>query len=190
MDDFNLYFRFKNGDMKAFEILYDRYAPSLYRYLLRLLSSEDESKDVLQETFFRLYKSSLTEKGKLSAWLFKVATNQAYRILVKKKRFSSLEDTEVERRSDAEEESEEKKALKKRVSYALSVLPEPQRAVVLLKFYEGFRYREIAEILGCPPGTVKSRMYKALLTLREILIAKRVKKNKKEGERNGKRGHL
>lgn len=174
MDDFHLYFRFKNGDMKAFEILYDRYAPSLYRYLMKLLWNEDDSRDILQETFLRLYRSSLIERGKLSAWLFKVATNQAYRTLLRRKKYSSIEEAQAKGRIDPVADEKESN-LRSDIDHALGLLPEPQRTVVLLKFNEGFRYREISEILGCPLGTVKSRMHHALLSLRKILVVEKEK---------------
>ena len=164
MEDFKLYFRFKEGDQGAFEELYEKYAPPLYRYLFRLLLNEDDSKDVLQETFLRLFRSSLEVKGKLSSWLFKVATNLAYRRLVSVKATVSLDDCDESVLSQLPYQVE-----RSTIEKALRSLPEQQRAVVMLKFFEGFRYKEIAEILECPVGTVKSRMYHAIMKLREFL---------------------
>lgn len=164
MDDFELYSRFKRGDTDAFETLFNRYSPSLLRYLMKMLWDEDGAKDILQETFLRLFRSSLEERGKLSSWLFKVATNLAYRRLLERKRHISIDGGDFDLVKEAGHED-----VKAEVNSALLSLPEPQRAVIMLKFYEGFRYKEIAEILGCPVGTVKSRMYYALSALRRIL---------------------
>jgi RNA polymerase sigma-70 factor (ECF subfamily) len=164
MNDFDLYRRFKRGDESAFEELYKRYSVRLYNYILRIVGDADMAEDILEETFIKLYFSDLVERAKLSSWIYRVATNLSYKRMRRRKRESYLEGDEskifLNPRSPLKDEVEE----------ALLLLPEHHRVVLVLKFFEGKTCGEISEILGCPEGTVKSRLHYAISKLKSYFM--------------------
>lgn len=163
---FVLYGKFKNGDEKAFEELYRQLSGGLFNYCVRLLGDWHYAEDVLVQTFTRLAHSDLDERGNLKAWLYRVATNICYSHFRRKKTETKsfnlqLQDYMSNPGSDFTEEL--------RIQKILSALPDYQRIVVVLKFYERLTYADIAEILCCPVGTVKSRMHNGLKNLRGLI---------------------
>jgi RNA polymerase sigma-70 factor (ECF subfamily) len=163
-DPFELYRKFKAGDERAFEALYARLSPGLYNYLCRLLGDGHRAEDVLVESFTKLAQSNLDGPGNVRAWLYRVATNQCYKWF-RKNREVCLEgfpepESGVPPRDILRENS---------IQRILNGLPEVQRVVVVLKFYEEMSYPEIAEVLCIPLGTVKSRMHEGLKRLRRLI---------------------
>ncbi len=145
--------------------MYTRYSHGLFNYCLRLLNDWHHAEDVLVETFTKLARSNLTETGSLKGWLYRVATNACYRIFRRKKKESGITGHAWsgyvnDPAPDITREMEVQRLLNK--------LPENQRVVVVLKFYENMRYKEIADVLCCPLGTVKSRMHEAVKTIRKL----------------------
>jgi RNA polymerase sigma-70 factor (ECF subfamily) len=122
---------------------------------------------VLEETFIRLFQSNLEETGKLKNWLYRVATNLSYKSMRPRKHEITIGETQLEhlKRSPPDERI----ISNIQVRGTLMKIPEKQRTVIVLKFYQGMKYREIAELLGCPLGTVKTRMHEGLKKLRNIL---------------------
>ncbi len=163
---FELYRRFKNGDERAFEALYKRLSGGLFNYCVRLLGDWHSAEDVLVETFVKLAKSNLNDQGNLKAWMYRVATNACYSLFRKRK--TELKYLESAYRAYADDRTPgfvREMAVQK----LLSALPEHQRMVVILRFYEKMTLKEIAEVLCCPLGTVKSRMHQALRKLRSLV---------------------
>ena len=161
-----LYRRFKKGDEKAFESIYQGLSPGIFNYSVRLLGDRHLAEDVLVETFTKFANADLDTHGNLKAWLYRVATNACYTLL--RKRRCELKCFEEQMRSALGNPGPDfTKEL--RVQRLLTKLPEYQRIVVILKFYERMTYREIADILCCPLGTVKSRMHKSLHKLRNLM---------------------
>ena len=157
---------FKNGDGKAFESLYNRFSNRIFNYLLKLLGNWDLAEDILEETFIKLYESNLEERGKLKNWLFRVATNLSYKALRKK----NNEITHYEPLVMKEKTNPGEDVMRRiQVQKALMKVSETQRIVIVLKFYQGMKYKEISEILGCPLGTVKTRMHEGLKKMQKLL---------------------
>jgi RNA polymerase sigma-70 factor (ECF subfamily) len=162
-----LYRLFKDGDEKAFEVLYRRYSTEIFNYALKVLGNWDLAEDVLEETFIKLYHSNLDETGKLKNWLYRVATNLSYKLIRRGKREIAPCDDQL---PGPESTSREENSLTKvDLQRTLAKIPEKQRTVIVLKFYQGMKYGEIADVLGCPLGTVKTRMHEGLKKLRQIL---------------------
>jgi RNA polymerase sigma-70 factor (ECF subfamily) len=170
MTDFELYRRFRKGDESAFETLYDKYSVRLYNFALRIVGNTDLAEDIFQETFIRLSRSDLEERAKLSTWLYRVAANLCYKAL-RRKKVLGLSEIHLRNAADSFDPSaaSELLLLQDRVRGALMKLPDNQRVVLTLKFWEEMTYAEIAEILMCPPGTIKSRTHNALKRLKETL---------------------
>jgi RNA polymerase sigma-70 factor (ECF subfamily) len=165
-DPFVLYSLYKSGDEHAFEVLYHHYSGIIYNYLLKLVGNRDLAEDILAETFIKLLNSNLTKKGTLKNWLYRVATNAAYKTFRTTRKDLFL-DRNVEKMVSNPSGHDYERTVT--VQKALLKIPEIHRSVVILKYYQGFKYREIAEILGCPEGTVKTRMQKGLQLLKKLL---------------------
>jgi RNA polymerase sigma-70 factor (ECF subfamily) len=130
-----------------------------------LLGDWHHAEDVLVTTFTKLATSELKEKGSLKAWLYRVATNQCYRIFRKRREIQFSEAEFLENIEDPGPHI----ARQVKVQKLLLDLPDSQRIAVVLKFYENMSYQEIAEVLCCPLGTIKSRMHEAIKNLRRRL---------------------
>ncbi len=127
------------------------------------------AEDVLVETFTKLAHSNLKPTGSLKAWLYRVATNGCYRVFrIKRKEIFFSEDNFVACIHDHSHDL----IMEMDAQKMLNALPEKQRLVILLKFYEDMSYQEIADVLCCPLGTVKSRMHEGIKKLREIMGVK------------------
>ncbi|MGD8979927.1 MAG: RNA polymerase sigma factor [candidate division WOR-3 bacterium] len=163
---FGLYRRFKQGDENAFEVLYNQLSGGLFNYCVRLLGDWYLAEDVLVETFTKLANSNLDERGNIIAWLYRVATNACYSHFRKKK--TELKSFERQLTSAMGNPGPDF-VRELRVQRLLNELPEYQRIVVVLKFYERMTYQDIADVLCCPLGTVKSRMHHGMCRLREIM---------------------
>lgn len=163
-EPFELYRRFKAGDERAFAELYDRLSPGLYNYLCRLLGDVHRAEDALVETFTKLARSNLDGPGNVKAWLYRVATNHCYKWF-RKNREVCMPDGLPE---TAGREPLRDFLRENAVQRMLNSLPEAQRVVVALKFFEDLSYAEIAEILCIPLGTVKSRMHDGIKKLRQM----------------------
>ncbi|UCG29826.1 MAG: RNA polymerase sigma factor [candidate division WOR-3 bacterium] len=163
---FVLYKKFKEGDERAFEVLYERLSGGLFNYCVRLLSDWHYAEDVLVQTFTKLANSNLDERGNLKAWLYRVATNACYSFFRKKKTESKCFEQQLQ---TVISNPGHDFVAELRVQKFLNLLPEYQRIVVVLKFYEQMTYGDIADVLCCPVGTVKSRMHSGLEKLRSLI---------------------
>ena len=170
------------GDVKAFETLVHRYEKPIYNYLLRYLRNGPLAEEVFQATFLRLQEKCdrYNESQPLRPWLYSIATHQAIDALRKEGRHQAVR-LDEERAVDGAEvvtllkllesatpsplEQAEEHERAEWTRQAVDALPDHQRVVVLLIFFQGLKYREVAEILQVPEGTVKSRIHKALLAL-------------------------
>jgi len=169
----------------GFDELLARYQDSIYNYVCKMAGNPQDAEDLAQEVFVRAYQSlgSFRSECSFRTWLFRIATNLCVDAYRRRKRLPagmvsldepiSGHDGEVRReipdfRSDPQRILEAKE-LESRIQRALDALPEKLRAVVLLHDIEGLPYEEIAEIVRCPLGTVKSRLFNARMRLRERL---------------------
>ncbi len=164
MDDAELIFRISRGDEEAFKKFYEKFAPRVFRYALTLVRDRHLAEEVVQETMVTAWKSAKKFQGRsqVSTWVFGIARNHARSLLRRTPEIvEEPEELEVQGAGPVEQGERVRKALEK--------LPALEREVVVLAFYQGLSYREIAEILGIPEGTVKSRMFHARKHLRELL---------------------
>jgi RNA polymerase sigma factor (sigma-70 family) len=155
------------GDSAAFAELYDHLSERLYRYLVWLLGSRQDSEEALQETFARLarYRHRLASVEDIAAYAFTVAhsvARQAVRRRERRRRYETELPPDLPARTAQGELSEE-------VTRALNALPPAQREVVVLKVLEGMTAREIAKVTGRRQSTVESRLVYALEKLRRAL---------------------
>jgi RNA polymerase sigma-70 factor (ECF subfamily) len=164
-------------DTEAFALLLSRWEMPIKRLCTRMLHDEHKAEDVTQEAFSRIYtkRKDYQHGGKFSTFIWRIAVNlclDELRRIKRRREFSVLEDHDQnqdehpwehlpsEDRSPEEMVVSEERA--RMVQRAIQQLPEHYRAVVVLRHYENLKFREVADVLGIPIGTAKSRMSEAL----------------------------
>lgn len=177
----------KAGDIAAFEELIEGYQRKIFNIALRIVGNYDDANDLSQEVLIRIFKSigSFKEQSSFSTWIYRITTNVCLDDIRKRKnrRVVSLdeeikvEDGEMQRQivsnDPLPEETAEKEELRELVNGAISSLSEEHRLVIVMRDLQGFSYEEIARILKCPEGTIKSRINRARLALKNVLQSKR-----------------
>ncbi len=151
------------GDEGAFSELYQRYQKPIFNYVLRLIHEPKEAEDLLQEIFLAVWRGAhrYREQAQVKTWLYRIAHYQAVSWLRKHRNVSAFEDINESNTKGPEEISSDIWQ-RDEVQKAINNLSAKHRAVLELTFIHGMAYREIAHIVGCPVGTVKSRMSYAL----------------------------
>jgi len=157
------------GDLEAFAELMRVHQQHVWRFLRRLLGDDALAEDVTQETFVRVFTrlSTFTFEAKFSTWVFQIARNAGIDELRKRQRQARLHDI-MGRRALTTSSGPD---VGVELQIALDSLPDDQRAALLLVEVFGLRYREAAEVLGIPAGTVKSRVHNARVRLHEWAAA-------------------
>lgn len=168
------------GDEDAFATFYDRFAPGLFSMIYAILHDQKESEDVLQESFVQMWKRTATydaARSSLFTWAVMIARHKAIDRLRSRQRQARLSEavaTESDIHSVSAPADRADNALARtdergRVRAALSQLGDTQREAIDLAFFGGLTQTQIAERLGAPLGTVKARIRRGLLALREVL---------------------
>jgi RNA polymerase sigma-70 factor, ECF subfamily len=163
----------RSGDESAISSLYDRYSAIVYSVALRVLTDTGAAEDVLQEVFLQLWRNPAafdSARGNMGPWLAVIARNRAIDALRKRRPESDLEDVVVAAPVNIAEEAERAQAAG-RVRAALAGMPDPQRKVLELAYFEGLTHTEIAQKTGEPLGTIKTRIRAGLMTLRKSVTA-------------------
>jgi len=180
MTDTELLSRYAAGDEEAFHLIVNRYKDGLYSFLRQFLNRQDLVEDVFQETFLQLFTSrdSFDSSRPLRPWLFTIAANKAKDALRKWQRtsaipigsiadaqdlsFDEMLNTLASSDSTMPHEELEKDETALRVGRVIMNMPENLREILVLAYFNKFSYKQIAEILSIPIGTVKSRLHTAV----------------------------
>lgn len=176
-DEAQLIARAKEGDVEAFEALYEQYKGSIYRSALAITRDRVAAEEILQDSFLRAFRhiDHVREGAPIAPWLHRIAINLSYTWSTRRARWLiSLEeavDRLVAAPKNSPEHAMERSELHQVVRDAIDKLEFPQRATIVLFYLEEFSLAEIAEIMDCPVGTVKSRLYYGREKLREALLA-------------------
>jgi RNA polymerase sigma-70 factor (ECF subfamily) len=165
------------GDLSPASEIYDRYSGRIYNFAFRFLKNAEAAEDAVQEVFVKMIKHANQFHGdaKLSTWLFSITANWC-RDYLRKADNRNKESEEVlislpaplEHGPDRTLEQRENEV---RVQKALQALTPEQREAILLSRYQGLSYAEIAQIAGCSEGAVKTRVFRAMETLKKALTA-------------------
>jgi RNA polymerase sigma-70 factor (ECF subfamily) len=193
--DLQIVRRVQSGDVRAFELLVAKYQRRILRLIARFIRDPAEVEDLAQDTFMRAYRAIAQFRGDSAfyTWLYRIAVNTAKKSLADGKRDRVIAQTDTENEDgetfadgeqltdDATPEAEmASRQIAEVVNAAVEDLPEELRQAITLREVEGLSYEEIAELMQCPIGTVRSRIFRA----REA-IAERLKPvlDKKTGKR-------
>ena len=161
------------SEQHALAELYDRYGRPAYGLALRILRDEALAEDAVQEAFLAIWRTApryVPERGKASTWILTLVHRRAVDLVRReqRRRTDTLEAAPEPGAGDAGEEAW-LRLQRERVQTALKQLPDQQREALELAYYGGFSQSELAERLGQPLGTIKSRMFAGLAQLRELL---------------------
>ena len=170
--DYRLMRAIQKGDMVAFSEMVDRYKNRLMNVIGRMLSSSEEAEDIVQETFVRVYqhRQSFNFQHCFSTWIYTIGLNLARNELRKRKKFKHYDIDEMQgNESEFAVEAKLPSRLPEVLNTAVEGLPEKYRTAFMLRDVQELSYEEVAQILDVPLGTVKSRVNRARLILREKL---------------------
>jgi RNA polymerase sigma factor (sigma-70 family) len=161
------------SEQAALEELYDRYGRAAYGLALRVLRDAALAEDAVQDAFLAVWRTAprfVPERGAASAWILTLVHRRAVDVVRReqRRRADPLEQVMEQGGGGADEEAW-LRLQRERVQAALQQLPDPQREALELAYYGGFTQSELAERLGQPIGTIKSRMFAGLARLRELL---------------------
>jgi len=172
----------QRGDVESFNALVRLYEGRVYNLCYRMLGDADGAADIAQEAFFSAYRNLRSFRGgSFRSWLLRIATNPCYDALRARKRRPSVSlDTtigddeesvgmQIADPGETPDEYTQRRELAAAIQRGLEYLPEDQRAAVILSDIEGLSYEEIVQVTGANLGTVKSRISRGRLRLREVL---------------------
>jgi len=172
--------RYCEGDLSAMEALVQRFYPRLHAFFHRMLAPAEVVDDLIHDTFVRLMEqvSRYQPSGRFSTYLFTIAAN----LLKDERKRATRRDCSLDDFSpdtyylndgacaeDTIADAVERAGMARRVRFALAQLNHDLRVAVILRYYHEFTYEEIARVVGCPPGTAKSRVHHAVRQLRTML---------------------
>jgi len=164
------------GDLSPASEIYDRYSGRIYNFALRFLKNAEAAEDATQEVFVKMIRHAGQFQGdaKLSTWLFSITANWCRDFLRKADNKSKESDDVLVTLPAPLDQSPdrhlERREDEQRVQRALQALTPEQREAILLSRYQGLSYAEIAQISGCSEGAVKTRVFRAMETLKKALV--------------------
>jgi RNA polymerase sigma-70 factor, ECF subfamily len=178
--------RVKRGDVRAFEMLVVKYQRRIERLIGRMVRDADLVQDIAQESFIRAYRAIPQFRGESAfyTWLYRIAVNTAKRALMDMKRDPVVLQSSLQSGDDGEETSRHEnvltdgetpdavlasKEIAAAVNAAIGALSEDLRQAVTLREIEGLSYEEISDVMNCPIGTVRSRIFRAREAIAERL---------------------
>jgi len=180
----------RRGDPRAFDTLVNRYKDRIYNAAYRFLGHHEDAADVCQEVFVRAYRAieSFEGRAKVSTWLLSITLNlcrNRVRDLKRKGRDKGVSLEVLQERAPGRAEALDNRSaspsdaairgeLESALQVCLAALPDHYRMAFVLRTYEDLAYDEIAEVMGCPSGTVKSRLNQARRLLKDCLTAREV----------------
>lgn len=161
----------QRGEREAFDALVERYQRDVYRLCYRYVNNHHDANDMAQEVFFKAYKAIGRFRGDsaFSTWLYRIAVNTCLNFrAARKPEARELSDelpAALPRADEALAEAERARAVRE----AVALLPEKQRATMILKIYNDLSHEEVATILGTTVGTVKANLFHAMANLRRLV---------------------
>ena len=179
--------RVKRGDVRAFEMLVVKYQRRIERLIGRMVRDSDLVQDIAQESFIRAYRALPQFRGDSAfyTWLYRIAVNTAKKFLMDLKRDPLVSETTLNQHQDDGDETSRvenelsdgetpeallaSKEIAQAVNAAIAALSEDLRQAITLREIEGLSYEEIADVMNCPIGTVRSRIFRARESIAERL---------------------
>ncbi len=176
----------QNGNITAFEQLIYNYDKKVLSLALKYVGNQEDARDIYQDVFIRVFKGlkNFQFRSEFSTWLYRIVTNVCltHRTNIKKREFVSIHPDEDQDENEntkqgieimddnpAPDRIVDSTEISEQINQALESLPARQKMIFILKHYEGYKLREIAEILKCGEGTIKKYLFEAVRRLRTQL---------------------
>lgn len=164
----------KDTQEKAFEVVIDTYKERLYWHIRKIVLNHDDTDDVLQNTFIKVYRNIEGFKGdsKLFSWMYRIATNEALTFLKSKSKRMGVDSVELQERMVANLQSDvyfEGDEIQMKLQQAIATLPEKQKLVFNMKYFEDLKYEEISNILETSVGGLKASYHLATKKIEAFL---------------------
>jgi len=177
VEDRDLVAKASRGNVDAYNLLVSRWEKRVFNYILRLVRNREDALDLSQDVFLKAYQNlgKLDDAARFAPWLYRIAHNESFSLLRRKRpngeELPGDNEAAVLPHSGPRFGSSTMLPVETSIAVARAMerLNEEQREAVVLKIYEGFKFEEMAEVLGCPVSTVKSRLYTALDLLKDTL---------------------
>ena len=179
LSDGELFEQVLSGDRAAFAALVDRHKDGLVNYLTKLCGDSTQAEDLAQDAFLRLYEraDSYLEQGKLRAYLYRIGTNLLRSQIRREQRWRRIRIVFANSNGHHADPQQQQRLLRQELGEQLTLclqrIPLHYRTPLVLAFVEGWSHQQIAELLGCKEGTVKSRVHRARKLLQTELEAYR-----------------
>lgn len=171
---------YANGNNEAFDVLLRRHQTRIFNYIIRIIKNEDIANDIFQETFVKailtIKQGRYTENGKFPAWISRIAHNLIIDYYRQEKsenlQSADLEDVDILNRKELCEATIEdmiiSEQIREDVKYLIEELPSLQREVLVMRYYQGLSFKEIAELTNVSINTALGRMRYAIINLRRL----------------------
>lgn len=176
LDDNVLIDRFLAGDERAFNTLAEKYKRKIYLTAYRLLGNHEDARDITQEVIIKMYNElkNFRRESSIYTWIYRITTNLSLNELKKRKIRNFFDYDEVEEwlfkdETQSPELSYRENELSNKIQEAISKLPDKQKTVFTLRYYDGLSYEEISEILGTSIGALKANYFHAINKLQKEL---------------------
>ncbi|WP_291574462.1 RNA polymerase sigma factor [Clostridium sp. UBA4548] len=166
--------RVLKGERDAFDILIRKYQGIIYNYIFKNTLNKEDTEDIIQEVFIKAYKNlyRLENKERFYSWLFKIAINTMNTSFKAKKQHNLMEESELmDIKCNVNDTPEERLQIKEEnleLLKRLSVLNEEEKNAMILKYVQGFSYKEVGEILGIKEETIKTKLHRAKKKLHDL----------------------
>lgn len=169
LNDSELIKKCLEGDLKAFDVLIDRYQKPVFNIALRIARNDDDAQDIAQTVFIKAFENLKTFnfEFKFFSWIYRMTVNESINFQKSQKRFGELQANSVSKDQTPEDEFIKRK-LNEHVLDAIDELPVNYRTVIIFRHFEDLPYKDIGFILDIPEKTVKSRLFTARKLLCEI----------------------
>lgn len=165
----------KETQEKGMKMIMDTYQSRLYWYIRRIIADEDLAKDVLQEVFIKAYQnfSQFKKESKLYTWLYRIASNEALQQLNKQNKMLKVEDAEEYLAEQMASENINESEVQRLLTEAIQSLPEKQKMVFSLRYYEEMPYEEMSKVLDMSVGTLKTNYHYAREKVEQYILERK-----------------
>lgn len=176
IDDNKLVDRFLDGDISAFDIIVNKYKRKIFLTAYKILGNHEDANDITQEVIIKMYNElkNFRRESSIYTWLYRITVNLSLNEIKRKKirnfmDIDALEDWLFKDDKQSPELSFRENELSNKLNEAIQKLPEKQRTVFVLRYYDGLSYEEISEILGTSVGALKANYFHAVNKLAKEL---------------------
>jgi RNA polymerase sigma-70 factor (ECF subfamily) len=175
-DDITLVNKCIQGDVKAFEVLVDKYQKPIFNAALRICNDFDSAEDISQAAFVKAFEKleSYNQKYKFFSWIYRIVINEALNFLHQDKKLLELDENIISKQETPDQVFEQTE-LSEKIRQALMHIEPDYRILIELRHFQNCSYSEIGYIMNIPEKTVKSRLYTARQVLGKILIKTGIK---------------